>query len=138
MADDAAIIPDVAAAEAESIADEAAIMLDVAAAEAESIADEAASIADEAGAIVAGGVAVVVVVVVDVSSFLLQAAKEIAAASETMSRAVFIFLLDFQVVRTISGNCGNPSARTPSFRRHGMQGHLPCLTAHYRHLKGFP
>ena len=71
---------------------------------AEVTADEAASIADEAampaeaaasgaGAIVAGGV-VVVVVVVDVSSFLLQAAKEMAAASETMSNAVFIFLLE--------------------------------------------
>jgi hypothetical protein len=34
------------------------------------------------------------VVVVVVSSFLLQAAKETAAASETMSNAVFIFLLD--------------------------------------------
>ncbi len=109
------------AAEAESIADEAAIALD----EADSIADEAAIIDDVAAAdpelsVVAGGVTMVVEdggvdVVVVVSSFLLQAAKETAAASVTMSNAVFIFLLDSGV----SDNpviVGTPWSRIPSFK----------------------
>jgi hypothetical protein len=108
------------AAEAESIADEAAIAAD----EAESIDAEAAIIddvaaADEELSVVAGGVTMVVDdggVVVVVSSFLLQAAKETAAASVTMSNAVFIFLLD-------SGSSDNFRklweplwSRTPSFK----------------------
>ena len=114
------------AAEAESIADEAAIALD----EADSIADEAAIIDDVAAAdaelSVAGGVTMVVDdggvdVVVVVSSFLLQAAKETAAASVTMSNAVFIFLLD-RVVRTMTGNCGNPLERDPSVQGQGKRG----------------
>jgi hypothetical protein len=94
-----------AADDAASIADEAAIIDEVAAADAEL----SAAIELLAGAIAAG---VVVVVVVDVSSFLLQAAKETAAASVTMSNAVFIFLLDW-VVRTMTGNCGNPFGEGP-------------------------
>jgi hypothetical protein len=120
--DDYFIAPEAAviAPEAASMADDA----EVAADEAASIADDAAMLAEAAasvaGAIAAGGV--VVVVVVDVSSFLLQAAKETAAASETMSNAVFIFLLD-------SG--GSNSYRylreplcdeDPIVRRQGMRG----------------
>ena len=108
------------AAEAESIAAEAAIADD----EAESIDAEAAIIDDVAAAdaelSVAGGVTMVVDdggvdVVVVVSSFLLQAAKETAAASVTMSNAVFIFLLDSGV----SDNpviVGTPWSRIPSFK----------------------
>lgn len=62
-------------------------MADDAAAEAVS-----AAIGAEAGAGVGVTTGVVVVVVV-VSSFLLQAAKDMAAASETISRAVFMVLL---------------------------------------------
>jgi hypothetical protein len=72
-----------AADEAESIADEAAID-DVAAAEVSVLGAGVTTVVE-------GGV---VVVVVEVSSFLLQAAKEMAAASVTISNAVFIFLLD--------------------------------------------
>ena len=117
--------------DAESIADEAAIIDEVAAADAEL----SAAIELLAGAIAAG--VDVVVVVLDVSSFLLQAAKETAAASVTMSNAVFIFLLD-RVVRTMTGNCGNPFGEGPQRSRTRKAWHFPCLTAHYRHLRGFP
>lgn len=89
------------AAEAASIADEAAFIADVAADEAEFIAEFAAaveSLIDGAGVtivVVADGTGTGVVVFVVVSSFLLQAAKETAAARVTISRAVFMFLLDF-------------------------------------------
>ncbi|MEO8922194.1 MAG: hypothetical protein ABI330_05120 [Caldimonas sp.] len=96
MADEAAMAAD----DAESIAAEAAIMLDEAA---------ESAIGVVAGAIVAG---VVVVVVVEVSSFLLQAVKDTAAASVTMSNAVFIFLLDSGGSDN-SGNCGNPLLEDP-------------------------
>ncbi|MEO8310032.1 MAG: hypothetical protein ABI520_02575 [Caldimonas sp.] len=76
---------------AASIADDAADI-------AEPIADEAPAsgtvttvVVEGAGAIVAGGVTVVVV-----SSFLLQAANEMAAARVTINNAVFMFLLDFK------------------------------------------
>lgn len=82
---------------------EAAIIAEVDADDAASIADMAA---DEAAfiALVASGVVTivvvdgggVVVVVVVVSSFLVQAANEMAAARVTISNAVFIFLLDFR------------------------------------------
>jgi hypothetical protein len=123
---------------------EAAVIAD----EADMAADEAASIADEAAiaevsalgagvtTVVEGGV---VVVVVEVSSFLLQAAKEMAAASVTISNAVFIFLLDSGgSFRTTSGQAGNPCIEDPIVQGQGKQWHFPCLTAHYRHLKGFP
>ena len=110
----AAIVADMAADDAASIAAEAAIIDEAA-------ADDAESIAAEAGAdIVAGGVVVVVVVVV--SSFLLQAAKETAAASVTMSNAVFIFLLDLGFGQS-SGNCGNPLTRSPIVQRQGKRRH---------------
>ncbi|MEO7114984.1 MAG: hypothetical protein ABIZ18_03925 [Caldimonas sp.] len=103
------------APEAASIADEAALIADVAADEAASIAelaDEAASPIDGVvmTVVVAGAAGIVVVVVV--SSFLLQAAKEMAAARVTISSAVFIFLLGFWV-RTIIGNRGNPLVQEP-------------------------
>jgi hypothetical protein len=126
------------AAEAESIAAEAAIADD----EAESIDAEAAIIDDVAAAdaelSVAGGVTMVVDdggvdVVVVVSSFLLQAAKETAAASVTMSNAVFIFLLD-------SGSSDKFRSlwEDPIVQGQGKRWHFPCLTIHYRHLRGFP
>jgi hypothetical protein len=113
----------------ELIAAEAAMFAELAASIAE-VAAEEALIADEAlesGVVttvvevdgvdvVAGGV----VVVVDVSSFLLQAAKEMAAARVTISSAVFMFLLDFEV-RTITGHRGKlRRRRVPSSARHGM------------------
>jgi len=101
----AAIIDDVAADEAASIADEAAIIDDVAAAEAE------ASV-DVAGATTAGGVVVVVVV----SSFLLQAAKETAAASVTINNAVFIFLLVLGGSDNDRAVVGTLSRGAPSFK----------------------
>ena len=122
IAPEAAFIAPEAASIAEVAADEAAMPAADAESIAEVAADEAAMPAEAeastAGAIAAGAV----VVVVDVSSFLLQAAKETAAASETMSNAVFIFLLD-------SG--GSDSYRylweplffeDPIVKRQGMQG----------------
>lgn len=104
----------------EPIAEEAAIPAEDAASMAEVAADEAAMPADEAASI--GGVlidgvdivdgGVVVVVVVDVSSFLLQAAKDTAAASEIISKALFMFLLDHWV-RTITGNRGTSCEEPP-------------------------
>ena len=87
MADEAAIVADEAASIAEVAADEAAFIVD-------DIADEAdmsgvvTMVVVEGVDIVDGGVIVVVV-----SSFLLQAANETAAASVTINRADFIFLL---------------------------------------------
>lgn len=87
MAEEAAIVADEAASIAEVAADEAAFIVD-------DIADEAdmsgvvTMVVVEGVDIVDGGVIVVVV-----SSFLLQAANETAAASVTINRAVFIFLL---------------------------------------------
>ena len=75
MADDAA-----------SIADEAAFIADVAA-EAASVDGVVTTVVEVDG----GGVVVVVT-----SSFLLQAANEMAAAKVTISKAVFMFLLDFR------------------------------------------
>jgi p-aminobenzoyl-glutamate transporter AbgT len=111
IADDAAEPIDVTADEAEPIADDAASIAVVAAAEAAMLAEAAASVA---GAIVAAGVVVVV------SSFLLQAAKETAAASETMSNAVFIFLLDSGGSNKICGNLF--WLEDPFVRRQGMRG----------------
>jgi hypothetical protein len=96
----AALIAD----EAESIAEEAEDIADVA-------ADEAAASVVAGAAIVAGGVVVVVVVV---SSFLLQAAKETAAASVTISNAVFIFLLDLG--SDSAAIVGTLSRGAPSFK----------------------
>ncbi len=85
IAPDAALIPDDAAI----MAEDAASIAEFAAEEAESIAEEAAI--DGSGVeIVAGGGVVTVVV----SSFLVQAANETAAARVTINNAVFMFLLD--------------------------------------------
>jgi hypothetical protein len=100
--------------EAASMADEAALIAEVAADEAASIADVAADELSAGGVVttvVVAGVAGVVVVVL-VSSFLLQAANERAAARVAISSAVFMFLLGFRV-RTIIGNCGNPLVQEP-------------------------
>ena len=99
------------AAVAAAFADEAASIADEAADIAELIAADAASVA---GAIVAGAVVVAagVVVVVVVSSFLLQAANETAAARVTINSAVFMFLLDIEV-RQLSGLGGNLLAKSP-------------------------
>ncbi len=78
------------------LADEAASIAAVAAVEAD-IADEALESVEGVvtivvvDGIVAGGATVVVV-----SSFLLHAANETAAARVTISNAVFMFLLDFR------------------------------------------
>jgi hypothetical protein len=102
----AAIIAD----EAASIADDAAIAADDAASEAAAIVG--AAIVAGAGAAGAGA-----------SSFLLQAAKETAAASVAISNAVFILLLDLKV-RTMTGNCGNPLVEGPHrVRRQGTHEH---------------
>ena len=103
---EAAVIAACAAAFAEdaaSIADEAADI-------AELIAAEAASVAGAMAGVVAGAAGVVVVVVV--SSFLLHAANETAAAKVTISSAVFMFLLDIKV-RQLTGLGGNLLAKSP-------------------------
>ncbi len=85
------------AAEADIAEAEAASMAEVAAAEADIMAEVAASEALLDIGVVVTMAGVVTVVVVDtggVSSFLVQAAKLTAAASETINRVVFIFLLD--------------------------------------------
>ncbi len=74
---------------AASIADDAADMAAPVAAEASGVVTTV--VVDVGGAIVAGGVTVVVV-----SSFLLHAVNETAAAKVTINNAVFMFLLDFK------------------------------------------
>ena len=115
--------------EAAALADDAASMAEVAAAEA---APAAADVSDD----MAGGVTMVVVdgagagVVVaaggvtTVSSFLLQAAKETAVASVTISSAVFMFLLGFGV-RYVSASCGNPLSEKPPHRKARKRETLP-------------
>lgn len=94
---------DEAASIAEVAADEAAMADDV------DVSGVVMTVVEVDGVdVVAGGV----IVVVD-SSFLLQAAKERAAARVTIRTAVFIFLLGGFKVRTITGNCGNPSVEEP-------------------------
>ena len=88
MADEAAIVAEEAASIAEVAADEAAFMVDEIADEADMSGVVTMVVVDGVVDIVEGGVIVVVV-----SSFLLQAANETAAASVTINRAVFIFLL---------------------------------------------
>jgi hypothetical protein len=95
---DAAFIAEVAALfadEAASAAAVAAVLADIAAEALASVDGVVTTVVVEvdgvAGAIVAGGVTVVVV-----SSFLLHAANETAAARVTISSAVFMFLLDFK------------------------------------------
>ena len=124
----AAIMDDVAADEAASIADDAAIIDDVAAAEAEASVDDI-----DGATMTAGGVVVVVVV----SSFLLQAANETAAASVTINNAVFIFLLVLGV-RTMTGQLWEPSREEPHRSKTRKAEAFQCLTLDYRRLKGVP
>ncbi len=104
LAEDAASIADVAA-------DEAAIPAEVAS-DAPDIDGVVTIVVDDDDGVVmveAGGVVVVVVV----SSFLLQAAKDTAAARLAIKIAVLMILLGGFKVRTITGNCGNPSVEEP-------------------------
>ncbi len=111
------------APEAALMEPEAALMADEAASIAEVAAEEAASIAEVAAADAAsveGVVTMVVVaagagmvVVVDVSSFLLHAANETAAARVTISSAVFMFLLDFRFGQLLA-IVGTLLSRSPS------------------------
>ena len=109
------------AAEAAMVADEAASIAEVAADEAAIIADGVAVSGVVTMVVVEGVVDIVaggVIVVVD-SSFLLQAANETAAASVTINRAVFIFLLGGFKVPTMTGNFGTRLSKSPLIRRHG-------------------
>ena len=126
------------------MADEAAMPADEAASIADVAADEAAidddDIASDDDDIVGAGVTTTaggVVVVVEVSSFLVQAAKDTAAARVTISIAVFIFLLGFKV-RTTAVIVGNPQVEEPHHSKTWKSWHFQCLTLDYRRLKGFP
>ena len=111
----AAIVADVAADEAASIAEEAAIIDDVAAAEAAEV-----SAGGVVTMVVVDGAGVVVVVVV--SSFLVQAAKETAAARVTINNAVFIFLLDLGFGTMTVAIVGTLSRGAPSFKDKESEG----------------
>jgi len=117
----------VAADEAESIADEAAIIDEVAAADASAEGGVTIVVVD-------AGAGVVVVVVV--SSFLLQAANEMAAASVTISNAVFIFLLDLGSDNY--RKLWEPSHEEPHRSKTRKAEAFQCLTLDYRRLKGVP
>jgi len=122
--------------EAASAAAVAAVLADIAAEALESVDGVVTTVVVEvdgvAGAVVAGGVTVVVV-----SSFLLHAANETAAARVTISSAVFMFLLDFKFGQ--SPVFEEPSwRRVPSSARQGKLQHFQCLTPDYRRLRGFP
>ena len=128
MADEAAIIDDDAASIADVAADEAAMPADIAASD----APEAIG-----AAIVGAGVTTVVVVDTGGSSFLVQAANDTAAASETINKAVFMFLLgigsnNFSVI------VGTLSTKSPIVQRHTKAEHSECLAFHYKRVKGFP
>ena len=111
----AAIVAAVAADEAASAADEAAIIDEVAA--------EAVSAGAGVTTVVVAGAGVVVVVVV--SSFLEQAAKETAAASVTISRAVFIFLLGDLGFVEMTGLSWEPSREEPHRGKTRKAGGIP-------------
>jgi hypothetical protein len=135
---EAAFIAEVAALfadEAASAAAVAAVLADIAAEALASLDGVVTTVVvevDGVGAIVAGGV----IVVVD-SSFLLHAANETAAARVTISSAVFMFLLDFKFGQ--SPVFVEPSSRrAPSSARQGKLQHFQCLTPDYRRLRGFP
>ena len=115
--------------------------------EAASIAEEAADIAEVAALLSAGGVVEgagvvvvaggVVVVVVVVSSFLLQAAKEIAAARVTISNAVFMFLLYFKF--DSYRKFWELSLEEPQHPQDLESAeHFQCLACNYRSLGAFP
>ena len=131
MAAEAAMFAELAA----SVAAEAAVIAELMAEEAlESVVEGVVTIVVEVDGVVAGGVVVVVVV----SSFLLQAAKETAAARVTINSAVFIFLLDFEV-RQQSPDIGEPFAQKgPSGRKTRKSRAFQCLADDYRDLRGFP
>jgi hypothetical protein len=130
MAAEAAVFAEEAASIADAAADEAAIDAPIADEALESVEGVVTTVVDVDG--VAAGVVVVVV-----SSFLLQAANETAAARVTISNAVFMFLLDFKfgqlpvIVGTLFGGA-------PSSARQGKLEHFQCLTNDYRRLRCFP
>lgn len=114
MAEEAAMFADDAASIADVAADEAAMPADDVASDAPDMVDgvdivEVELVVDGVDIVELGGVVVVVVV----SSFLPQAAKDTAAARLTIKSAVFMVLLEGVLVRTITGNCGNPSVEEP-------------------------
>jgi hypothetical protein len=120
--------------EAASAAAVAAVPADIAAEAAlESAGGVVTTVVEVDGVVVAGGV-----IVVDDSSFLLQAANETAAARVTINRAVFMFLLDFEVrqlpviVGTLFGR------RAPSSAGQEKLEHFQCLTHDYRAVRCFP
>jgi hypothetical protein len=131
MAAEAAMFAELAA----SVAAEAAVIAELIAAEAlESVVEGVVTTVVEVDGVVAAGVVVVVVV----SSFLLQAEMETAAARVTINSAVLIVLLDFEV-RQQSPVSRNPSRRrAPASRRQGKGEHFQCLAGDYRDLRGFP
>jgi hypothetical protein len=106
IAAEAALFADVAA----SIADDAAVDALIAAEALESVDGVVTTVVEVDGVVVAG-----VVVVLVVSSFLLQAANETAAARVTIINAVFMFLLGFWI-RKSPVTCGNPRSKSPSIR----------------------
>ena len=113
----AAIAAEVAADEAASIAEEAAIIDDVAAAEAAEV-----SAGGVVTMVVVDGDGTGIVVVVVVSSFLVQAAKETAAARVTINNAVFIFLLDLGFGTMTVAIVGSLSRGAPSFKDKESKG----------------
>ena len=128
MADEAAIIDEDAASMAEVAADEAAMPADIAASEAP----------EAIGAAIVGAGVTTVVLVMGGSSFLLQAANDTAAASETINKAVFMFLLGIKGSNNFSVIVGTLSTKSPIVRRHTNAEHCGCLAFDYRRVRGFP
>jgi hypothetical protein len=121
--------------EAASAAAVAAVPADIAAEAAlESAGGVVTTVVEVDGVVVvAGGV-----IVVDDSSFLLQAANETAAARVTINRAVFMFLLDFEV-RQLPVIVGTLFwSKAPSSAGQEKLEHFECLTHDYRAVRGFP
>ena len=130
----AAAVAAVFADEAASAAAVAAVPADIAA---EAAAPESAGgvvttvVEDVTGGVVAGGLTTV-------SSFLLHAANETAAARVAINKTVFMFLLDFKV-RQLPAIAGTLLGRgAPSCARQGKPEHFQCLTHDYRAVRCFP
>ncbi len=87
---------------------------------------------DEAASAIGGGVTTTAVGAAGggrdaVSSFLLQAAKDTAATSETNNSAFSYFLLNLQGSDNYRSIAGNPSIEDPIvFKAHGKRDALPA------------
>ena len=127
MAPDAAFMADEAASIAEVAADDAEVIADVAAEAASVVDGVVTTVVDVDGGTTTAGV----------SSFLLQAANETAAARVTISNAVFMFLLDFRFGQ-LPVIVGTLLSKSPSVFRHGTLEHFQCLADDYRRLRCFP